>query len=349
MSKTAFVTGAAGFIGSALVRALLAHGVTRVIGFDALTYSGSLSNLADLESDPRFKFVQGDIRHAAQVNAALEEAAPDWLFHLAAESHVDRSIESASDFVTTNMLGTQVMLDCARSLCAGRDGFRFVHISTDEVFGDLEPEDAAFTETSPYRPSSPYAASKAGSDHLVRAAYRTHGLPVLISNCSNNYGARQLPEKLIPLMILNAANGRPLPIYGDGQNRRDWLHVDDHAEALILMAERGTIGQTYCVGGGDELSNLDVVHRICEEVAAATKRPVSDFTDLIAFVRDRPGHDRRYAIDASKIASELGWRPQHRFADGIAATVHWYLNNAAWIEAVAGHAKSAQRLGLDPT
>jgi dTDP-glucose 4,6-dehydratase len=239
------------------------------------------------------------------------------------------------------------MLDCARQTWGVREGFRFIHISTDEVFGDLGPDDPAFDETSPYRPSSPYAASKAGSDHLVRAAFRTHGVPVLISNCSNNYGPRQLPEKLIPLMILNALAGRALPIYGDGNNRRDWLHVHDHAAALIFIAQKGAVGATYCVGGGDELSNLDVVHRICAHLSDILGQPKAKFTDLMHFVPDRPGHDRRYAVNAAKIKAQLGWAPKHAFDDGLKATVQFYLDNADWIEAVAGDTRANQRLGLD--
>lgn len=346
MTKTCFVTGAAGFIGSALVRQLLANDDVQVIGYDALTYSGKLENLAEITDDPRFHFIQGDICDASQVAHALERRTPDWLFHLAAESHVDRSIDSAGAFVTTNVLGTQVMLDCARTICMPKPGFRFIHISTDEVFGDLAPDEAPFTEASPYKPSSPYAASKAGSDHLVRAAFRTHGLPVLISNCSNNYGPRQLPEKLIPLMISNAMNKRSLPIYGDGQNRRDWLHVDDHARALVAIAQNGRVGETYCVGGGEELSNLDVVTQICTHVAAATMCNKADVDALIKYVPDRPGHDRRYSVNASKISAELGWKPMHSFGNGLKETVDWYLGNPAWVEAVAGSAKSEQRLGL---
>ena len=265
----------------------------RVVAFDALTYAGNRANLSDFEESERFEFVQGDICNAKFVAEAFATYQPDVVFHLAAESHVDRSIDAAAHFVTTNVVGTQVMLDQARAAWGTRRDVRFIHISTDEVFGDLELDESPFTETSPYRPSSPYAASKAASDHLVRAAFRTHGLPVIISNCSNNYGPRQFPEKLIPLMILNALEGRALPIYGDGKNRRDWLHVDDHAKALMKMALLGVPGQTYCVGGGTECSNLEVVELICHYLDEVLPSPEGPMARLIQYVTDRPGHDRR--------------------------------------------------------
>jgi dTDP-glucose 4,6-dehydratase len=343
----ALITGGAGFIGSALVERLMAQTDWRIVVYDALTYAGNAANLAAFATKSRFTFVHADICDVSAVAQAFASYRPDYVFHLAAESHVDRSIDKAGDFVKTNVLGTQVMLDAARSAWAGHDSARFIHISTDEVFGDLLPDEAPFTELSPYLPSSPYAASKAASDHLVRAAIRTHGFPAMISNCSNNYGPRQFPEKLIPLMILNAMVGGDLPVYGDGQNRRDWLHVEDHADALLQIATKGKIGDTYCVGGGEECSNLDVVFRICDYLDALEPLAQGTRRNLIRYVKDRPGHDRRYAIDALKIRSELGWSPRHSFAKGLEETIAWYGTNTKWWEAVRAGAYRGERLGLN--
>jgi dTDP-glucose 4,6-dehydratase len=342
----ALVTGGAGFIGSALVAKLLDATDWDVVVYDALTYAGNWANLEPFADNPRFTFVHGDICNVAAVTEVFASHHPNRVFHLAAESHVDRSIDAAADFINTNIVGTQILLDAARATwTSGRTGV-FIHVSTDEVFGDLTEREAPFTEVSPYRPSSPYAASKAASDHLVRAAVRTYGFPAIISNCSNNYGPRQFPEKLIPLMILNALSGAPLPVYGDGQNRRDWLHVDDHADALLTIALSGQIGETYCVGGGVECSNLDVVHAICERLDTLLPTVTGPRRDLISFVTDRPGHDRRYAIDASKIASTLDWRPRRNFTDGLDRTIDWYLDNQAWWKAIRSGTYRGQRLGL---
>lgn len=345
-AQTALVTGAAGFIGSALVRKLMANTDAKVIAYDALTYAGNAANLTSFKDDPRFGFVLGDICDAQAVRTAFGTHKPDLVFHLAAESHVDRSIEAATDFIKTNVLGTQVMLDAARAFWGKREDVRFIHISTDEVFGDLEPNQAPFCETSPYQPSSPYAASKAASDHLVRAAMRTHGFPAIISNCSNNYGPHQFPEKLIPLMILTALSGGALPVYGDGSNRRDWLHVEDHAEALVMMARQGVLGETYCVGGGMECSNLEVVNAICHRLNEISPRNQGRYEDLISFVVDRPGHDQRYAINANKITKDLGWTPRHSFAAGLNETIDWYLANEAWWRPIREGTYRGQRLGL---
>lgn len=356
MTHTLLVTGGAGFIGSAVVREVLLSSAWRVVNVDKLTYSGNPASLADVADNPRYNFIHADIADAAAMRAAFEIFEPDAVMHLAAESHVDRSIDSPAAFLETNVRGTFVLLEEARrywkNLTASdspkaRD-FRFHHISTDEVFGDLRGGQGSFTEETPYAPSSPYSASKAASDHLVRAWQRTYGLPTLVTNCSNNYGPRQFPEKLIPLTILNALAGRELPVYGDGGQIRDWLHVEDHVRALLLVLARGRVGETYAVGGHCEKRNIDVVRAICElleEMAPQKPAGVSLYADLIRFVRDRPGHDGRYAIDASKIAKELDWRPRESFATGLRKTVRWYLDNEAWWRAVLDGSYRCERLG----
>lgn len=342
------VTGGAGFIGSALVQHLVGQG-DEVLVYDKLTYAGHLASLAPVAGSAGFRFVRGDVCDAAGVRAALEAFAPDAVMHLAAESHVDRSIDGARAFVETNVVGAFVMLDETRRYweampAARRDGFRFLHVSTDEVFGSLGAE-GKFSESTRYDPRSPYAASKAGADHLARAWAHTFGLPVIVSNCSNNYGPRQLPEKLIPLVILNGLEGLPLPVYGDGAQVRDWLHVDDHVEALALIVREGRPGHSYNVGGDSERRNLDVVRLICDGLDALRPSP-SPRHALIEMVADRPGHDRRYAIDATRMATELGWRPRRRFEDGLRQTIEWYLANEAWWRPLreAGHGRD--RLGL---
>ena len=332
------VTGAAGFIGSCLVRQLIAETDARVITFDALTYAGNPLSLAEALDSPRHELVHADIRNADAVRAALKTYEPDAILHLAAESHVDRSILGPAAFVSTNVEGTMVLLECAREYWknlpeARRSAFRFHHISTDEVFGSLSAEDPAFSETTPYAPNSPYSASKAASDHLVRAWHHTYGLPTLITNCSNNYGPYQFPEKLIPVVILNAVAGKPLPIYGDGKNVRDWLFVEDHARALRLVLERGTPGETYNVGGDAERANIDVVRVICG-LLDELRPQGAPHERLITYVTDRPGHDRRYAINFSKLERELGWRPRESFETGLRKTVQWYLDNEEWLAAV---------------
>ena len=333
MSWRAFVTGGAGFIGSALVLELLAEGWAVEV-YDALAYAAAPGTVEAIRAAGA-GLTKGDVRGRAAIRAAIEAAAPDTIFHLAAETHVDRSIDAADDFVTTNLLGTFEVLEAARARRDAGAAVTMVHVSTDEVFGSLSETDPPFSEATAYDPSSPYSASKAGSDHLARAWARTYGLDVRVSNCSNNYGPRQFPEKLIPLMILNAIENRTLPVYGDGSNRRDWLHVEDHARALRLIAERGRAGRTYCVGGGAERSNLDVVQSICDLVDAAEPKAggaagETDRRALIDFVKDRPGHDWRYAIDASRAAAELGWTPARNFEDGLAQTVAWYRANPSW-------------------
>jgi dTDP-glucose 4,6-dehydratase len=329
------VTGGAGFIGSALVRHLIAATSHEVLTFDKLTYAGTLTSLRDVEANPRHRFVQADVCDRAALAQAFSSFDPDVVMHLAAESHVDRSIDGPAAFIETNVNGTFAMLEAATAhwRAMGEDrraAFRFHHISTDEVFGSLGP-DGAFSETTPYDPRSPYSASKAASDHLVRAWHHTFELPVLVTNCSNNYGPYHFPEKLIPLMILKALAGEPLPVYGAGDNVRDWLFVEDHVTALVAVIERGTPGETYCVGGNSERTNLQVVHAICDRLDAV--RPRADgasYRSQIAFVEDRRGHDKRYAIDAGKLKSELGWEPQVTFEAGLARTIDWYLSNDWW-------------------
>ncbi len=345
------ITGGAGFIGSALTRRLIQQTDHEVLVYDALTYAGVLSSLEPVAANPRYGFRKADICDPVAVQAAFADFQPDIVAHLAAESHVDRSIDGPGAFVQTNLVGTFVMLQQALGYWRALDddrkaGFRFHHISTDEVFGSLGPE-GAFTETTPYDPRSPYSASKAGSDHLVRAWGHTYGLPVLVTNCSNNYGPYHFPEKLIPLIIIRALAGEPLPVYGDGLNVRDWLFVDDHARALQAVFERGRPGETYNVGGGAERTNIDVVRAICGVLDDL--RPRADgvgYAGQITFVSDRPGHDRRYAIDSSKIRAELGWEPTATFEQGIAETVRWYLENETWWRDILDSRYATQRLGL---
>jgi dTDP-glucose 4,6-dehydratase len=337
---TLLVTGGAGFIGSNFVLDWLREHDEPIVNLDSLTYAGNLQNLASLEGDARHRFVQGDIADQALVERLLDEHGVRAIVHFAAESHVDRSIHGPDAFIQTNVVGTFRLLEAARAWWGARDetaraAFRFLHVSTDEVYGSLSRTDPAFTERNRYEPNSPYSASKAASDHLVRAYHHTYGLPVLTSNCSNNYGPYQFPEKLIPLVIHNALAGKPLPIYGDGQQVRDWLHVGDHASALRAVLARGEPGETYNVGGWNEKPNLEVVHALCARLDALQPRADGQsYASQITFVRDRPGHDRRYAIDASKIERDLGWRPAETFESGIDKTVRWYLAHADWVAAV---------------
>ena len=335
--RSVLVTGGAGFIGSAFVRHVLEVAPdARVVTLDALTYAGTRRNLDGLDAD-RHRFVEGDISDRALVERVLRDEAVTLVVHLAAETHVDRSILDPKAFVETNVVGTQALLETARSVWLAdgpRDNVRFHHVSTDEVFGDLGPDDPPFSETTPYAPSSPYSASKAASDHLVRAYARTYGLPVSISNCSNNYGPRQFPEKLIPVVLLRALGGEPIPLYGDGRQRRDWLYVDDHAAAIWEVATRAVPGCTYTVGGDAEVDNLTIVQTLCS-ILDARFPDAAPHADLITFVTDRPGHDRRYAIDASRIREDLGWTPSETLASGLDKTVEWTLANGAWLEAVA--------------
>jgi dTDP-glucose 4,6-dehydratase len=334
------VTGGAGFIGANFVLGWIEETGEAVLNLDKLTYAGNLENLSALRNDERHVFVQGDIRDQALMESLLAQYRPRAIVHFAAESHVDRSIHGPADFIDTNIGGTFSLLEAARAFWSGLEGeakagFRFLHVSTDEVYGSLGPQDPPFSETTAYQPNSPYSASKAASDHLVRAYHHTYGLPTLTTNCSNNYGPFQFPEKLIPLVIANAVSGKPLPIYGDGQNVRDWLYVGDHCAAIRRVLADGRVGETYNIGGWNEKPNLEIVHTICallDELHPGS--PVVPHSKLITFVKDRPGHDRRYAIDASKIARELGWRPAETFDSGIRKTVAWYLANGEWVSHV---------------
>ncbi|AIZ33597.1 dTDP-glucose 4,6-dehydratase [Pseudomonas parafulva] len=351
------VTGGAGFIGSAVVRHVIEHTEDSVVNLDKLTYAGNLESLDAISGNDRYRFEQVDICDRAAVDQVLARHQPDVIMHLAAESHVDRSIDGPSDFIQTNIVGTYTLLEAARAYWSGLSAegkarFKFHHISTDEVYGDLEGPTDLFTEQTPYAPSSPYSASKASSDHLVRAWHRTYGLPVVVTNCSNNYGPFHFPEKLIPLMILNALEGKALPVYGSGAQVRDWLYVDDHARALYTVVTQGGVGQTYNIGGHNERRNLDVVHAICsllDELRPVDKNPavsgIARYADLIKHVADRPGHDLRYAIDASKIEADLGWKPQETFESGIRKTVSWYLDNLQWCQRVQDGSYQRERLG----
>ena len=354
MANRIIVTGGAGFIGSAVVRNIINNTGDFVCVVDKLTYAGNLESLAEIADSERYRFEKVDICDKAELDRVFADFKPTHVMHLAAESHVDRSIDAPGEFIQTNIVGTYTLLEAARKYFQtlsekDKASFRFHHISTDEVYGDLEGPEDLFRETTPYAPSSPYSASKAASDHLVRAWKRTFGLPTLVTNCSNNYGPYHFPEKLIPLMILNALAGKPLPVYGNGQQIRDWLYVEDHARALYCVATTGKVGETYNIGGHNERKNLDVVETICElleELAPNKPHGVAHYRDLITFVADRPGHDLRYAIDASKIARELGWLPQETFESGMRKTVQWYLANESWWKQVQDGSYQGERLGL---
>lgn len=353
--KKILVTGGAGFIGSAVVRHIINETNDEVINVDKLTYAGNLESLTSIANSSRYQFERVDICDRCEVERVFEQYQPDLVMHLAAESHVDRSIDGSQAFIETNIVGTYTLLEVARKYWAKlpedkKSQFRFHHISTDEVYGDLDGTDDLFTESTPYAPSSPYSASKASSDHLVRAWLRTYGLPTIITNCSNNYGPYHFPEKLIPLMILNALEGKPLPVYGSGNQIRDWLYVEDHARALYKVVTEGMVGETYNIGGHNEKANIDVVRTICElleELAPNKPNGVNKYENLITYVADRPGHDLRYAIDASKIAKELSWRPQETFKYGIRKTVEWYLNNQEWWSHVLDGSYNRERLGVN--
>ena len=343
-NKNILVTGGAGFIGSAVIRYLINETNSNVLNIDKLTYAGNLESLASVNDNPRYQFLHADICDKVAMTKAFDDFEPDIVMHLAAESHVDRSIDGPMDFIQTNIIGTYNLLEVARNYWQNlaedkKSSFKFHHISTDEVYGDLEGTQDLFTEATSYSPSSPYSASKASSDHLVRAWHRTYGLPIVITNCSNNYGPYHFPEKLIPLVILNALDGKPLPVYGDGKQIRDWLYVEDHARALYLVATTAKVGETYNIGGHNEKQNIDVVKTICTILDNIKPRTDGQsYTKQITFVKDRPGHDLRYAIDASKINKELGWQPQETFESGIQKTVEWYLANEDWVN----HVKSGE-------
>tara|TARA_Y100000389_G_C17419006_1_gene495511 strand:- start:69 stop:1205 length:1137 start_codon:yes stop_codon:yes gene_type:complete len=366
LKKKFIITGGAGFIGSSVIRFLINETEHQVLNLDKLTYASNLESLKSLSDNSRYEFVQGDICNQKLVSQLFDRFKPDIVMHLAAESHVDRSIDGPTDFIQTNIIGTSVMLECARKYWNNRDkkNFLFHHISTDEVYGSLNETDL-FTEQSNYDPSSPYSASKASSDHLVRAWHRTYGLPIVITNCSNNYGPYQFPEKLIPLIILNALDRKPLPVYGSGQNIRDWLFVEDHASALYSVVNEGQIGETYNVGGHNEKTNIEVVNTICEILdelvplkfeeekndykiynPQSSIKSIQSYKDLITFVNDRPGHDFRYAIDASKIKKKLNWTPIHSFKNGLKKTIEWYLNNLNWCKSIEDKNYQRERLGL---
>lgn len=351
MVMNILVTGGAGFIGSAVIRHLINETEHHVLNVDKLTYAGNLESLISVSDHSRYQFAQTDICDHVSLTRLFLEFQPDIVMHLAAESHVDRSIDRPAEFINTNIVGTYTLLEVARKYWQNlstikKSRFKFHHISTDEVYGDLEGTTDLFTETTPYLPSSPYSASKASSDHLVRAWHRTYGLPVVVTNCSNNYGPYHFPEKLIPLMILNALDGKPLPVYGNGQQIRDWLFVEDHARALYQVATKGIVGETYNIGGHNEKQNIEVVKTICKILDELKPRPEGKtYASLITFVNDRPGHDLRYAIDASKIERELGWKPQESFDTGIRKTVQWYLNNLEWCQHVQDGSYQRERLG----
>ena len=349
-----FVTGGSGFIGSALIRLLIKNTNFSIVNIDKLTYAGNISSHAEANSNPRFVLENIDICNKKKIDDLFSKYQPDAVMHLAAESHVDRSIDSPSDFINTNVIGTFCLLESAREYLENleqkkADLFRFHHISTDEVYGDLGDTNDFFTEDTPYDPSSPYSATKAASDHLVRAWSRTFKLPVLITNCSNNYGPYHFPEKLIPHVIIKALNGESIPVYGDGSQIRDWLYVDDHVEALLTVLKKGSVGNTYNIGGNNEKRNIDVVKVICDilDELASSKRPktIKSFRELIKFVKDRPGHDKRYAIDASKIQKDLGWKPKETFESGIRKTIQWYLDNQSWYEKILSGDYKFERIG----
>lgn len=348
------ITGGAGFIGSALVRYIIKEKNDEVLNIDALTYAGNLDSLKDVSQNKKYSFKQANICNFEEIKKAFLEFKPNVVMHLAAESHVDRSIDGPKDFIQTNVIGTFNLLEIAKEYYLNlgieeKKNFKFHHISTDEVYGDLEGTEELFTEETSYKPSSPYSATKASSDHLVRAWGRTYGLPIVVTNCSNNYGPYHFPEKLIPHMILNALNGKPLPVYGDGQQVRDWLFVEDHAEALYIVATQGKIGETYNIGGHNEKKNIEVVSFICnelEELAPNNKKNISKYSDLITYVKDRPGHDVRYAIDASKIQKELNWKPKETFESGMKKTIKWYLENEWWYAKILDGSYKLERIGV---